>query len=56
MEFSVWKQLQEDLQQRLQAFEAVMIRRENVIRFLVARFVLMLTMVLGFWVGVRHTL
>jgi hypothetical protein len=49
---ATWTQLQE----RLQAFEAVMLRRESVIRFLLARLLLMLTMVLIFWVGVQHTL
>jgi len=44
------------LQDRLQAFEAVMVRRENVIRFLLVRFLLMFTMVLGFWLGVRRSL
>jgi len=37
------------LQQHLQAFEATLLTRENVIRFLSARFLLMLAMVLGFW-------
>jgi len=37
------------LQQRLDAFEAALLTRENVIRFLSARFLLMLAMVLGFW-------
>ena len=52
MEFTAWARLQD----RLQAFESVMVRRENVIRFLVGRFVLMLIMVLGFWVGIRSSL
>jgi uncharacterized membrane protein len=52
MDFTAWKRLQE----RLQAFEAYMVRRENVIRFLIGRFVLMLMMVLGFWVGIRSSL
>lgn len=44
------------LQDRMQAFEAVMVRRETVVRFLLARFLLMLAMVLGFWLGVRQDL
>jgi hypothetical protein len=52
MEFTAWTQLQ----QRLQSLEAVLIRRENVIRFLVARLLLMLVMVLGFWLVVRPPL
>ena len=50
MEFSAWK----SLQVWLHNLESTMVRRENVIRFLVARFLLMFVMVLGFWVGVRH--
>ena len=52
MEFSAWNRLQT----WLQSIESVMVRRENVIRFLVVRFLLMLTMVFGFWIGVRHGL
>jgi hypothetical protein len=52
MEFSAWNRLQT----WLQSVESVMVRRENVIRFLVVRFLLMLTMVLGFWIGVRYGL
>ena len=44
------------LQDLLQAFESAMVRRENVIRFLVGRFLLMLSMVIGFWIAVRNTL
>lgn len=42
------------LQAQLQAFESTMLRRENVIRFLVGRFLLMLMMVLGFWMAFRN--
>jgi hypothetical protein len=52
MEFAAWKQLQA----QLQAFESTMVRRENVIRFLLGRFLLMLAMVVGFWVAIRNTL
>lgn len=52
MEFAVWKALQA----RMQTFESAMIRRENVIRFLVGRLLLMLAMVIGFWVTIRSTL
>jgi hypothetical protein len=41
---------------RLQDLEASMLRREAVIRFLLARFGLMLGMVLLFWIGTRHRL
>lgn len=44
------------LQAQLQAFESIMLRRENVIRFLVGRFLLMLMMVLGFWITFRNRL
>jgi hypothetical protein len=52
MEFAALKRLQD----QLQIVESVMVRRENVIRFLVGRFLLMLTMVIGFWIGIRNTL
>jgi hypothetical protein len=52
MEFAAWKQLQA----KPQAFESMMVRRENVIRFLLGRFLLMLTMVVGFWVAIRNSL
>ena len=42
------------LQQRVQRIEIAMTRRENVIRFLVVRLLLMLTMVIGFWAAMRH--
>lgn len=41
------------LQARLDALEMAMMKRENVIRFLVARFLVMLAIVLGFWAGIR---
>jgi MFS-type transporter involved in bile tolerance (Atg22 family) len=44
------------LQKRLQAIETTMMKRENVIRFLIARFLLMGAMVVAFWVGVRYAL
>ena len=52
MEFAALKRLQD----QLQIVDSVMVRRENVIRFLVGRFLLMLTMVIGFWIGIRNTL
>jgi len=44
------------LQKHLEAIESSMMKRENVIRFLVARFLLMAAMVIGFWAGIRRTL
>jgi hypothetical protein len=44
-------QLWRTLQQRLDTFEAALLTRKNVIRFLSARFLLMLAMVLGFWLA-----
>jgi len=44
------------LQNRLQTFEAFMIRRENVIRFLVGRLLLMGAMVASFWLTMRASL
>jgi len=52
MELALWKRLQAPLQ----AFESAMVRRENVIRFLIARLLLMLTMVVGFWAVMRRSL
>ncbi|MEY2645179.1 MAG: hypothetical protein RLZZ611_1828 [Cyanobacteriota bacterium] len=52
MQFSTWTRLQS----QLQAFESTLVRRENVIRFLVGRFLLMLVMVIGFWVAIRNTI
>lgn len=42
------------LQKRLQAIETTMMKRENVIRLLIARFLLMGAMVVAFWVGLRY--
>jgi hypothetical protein len=44
------------LQKRLEAIETRMMKRENVIRFLIARFLLMGAMVVAFWVGLRNAL
>lgn len=55
MNFTAWKQLQNDLQTGLQRIESVLMRRENVIRLLVGRLLLMLMMVIGFWVAMRHS-
>ena len=44
------------LQKHLEAIESSMMKRANVIRFLVARFLLMAAMVIGFWTGIRRTL
>jgi len=52
MPFSVWMRLQS----QLQALEAALIRRENVIRFLVGRCLLMLAMVIGFWLVIRNAI
>ena len=52
MQFSTWTRLLS----QLQAFESTLVRRENVIRFLVGRFLLMLVMVIGFWVAIRNTI
>ena len=52
MKFTAWKRLQDDLQR----LETVMVRRDNVIRFLVGRFLLMLAMVIGFWFVMRHSI
>lgn len=43
-------------EQRVQALESLMLRRENVIRFLVVRLLLMLMMVLAFGLVSRHGL
>lgn len=55
MDFAACKRLRAAAQARLQAFEASLMRRETVIRFLVARLVLMLGMVLAFWIAMRHS-
>jgi MFS-type transporter involved in bile tolerance (Atg22 family) len=44
------------LQKRLQTIETTMMKRENVIRFLIARFLLMGAMVITFWVSLRYAL
>jgi hypothetical protein len=44
------------LQKHLEAIESSMMKRENVVRFLIARFLLMAAMVIGFWAGIRRTL
>ncbi|MFZ9850261.1 MAG: hypothetical protein ACO3FA_06395 [Vulcanococcus sp.] len=44
------------MQLLLQKIETALIRRENVIRFLVFRTAVMLVMLIGFYVGVRHQL
>lgn len=48
--------LLQSLQERLKALEAVIFKRENVIRFLILRFLLMLAMVIGFWAGIRQAI
>lgn len=52
MEFAAWTRLQ----RRLQTMETSLLRRENVIRFLMARFLLMGSMVIGFWLLMRESL
>jgi hypothetical protein len=52
MEFTALKRLQAVLQH----IETTMVRRENVIRFLVGRFLLMLAMVVAFWLAIRNSL
>lgn len=44
------------LQSSIEALESTMMRRENVIRFLIGRIVLMLAMLAGFWIAMRQTL
>jgi hypothetical protein len=39
----------QQLQARIAAVETTLMKRENVIRFLVVRLLLMLAMVVGFW-------
>ena len=41
---------------QLQAAESVLVRRDNVIRFLIARALMMLLMVVGFWLAIRSSL
>ncbi|NBW62035.1 MAG: hypothetical protein EBR33_02165 [Synechococcaceae bacterium WB4_1_0192] len=52
MQFTALKRLQTVLQH----IETTMVRRENVIRFLVGRSLLMLAMVVGFWLAMRNSL
>jgi hypothetical protein len=52
MQFTALKRLQTVLQH----IETTMVRRENVIRFLVGRSLLMLVMVVGFWLAMRNSL
>lgn len=52
MQFTALKRLQAVLQH----IETTMVRRENVIRFLVGRSLLMLAMVVGFWLAMRNSL
>lgn len=52
MEFAAWTRSQ----RRLQTMETSLLRRENVIRFLLARFLLMGSMVIGFWLLMRESL
>lgn len=52
IEFAAWTRLQ----RRLQTMETSLMRRENVIRFLMARFLLMGSMVIGFWLLMRESL
>jgi hypothetical protein len=42
------------LQDRISAVEVVLMKRENVVRFLVVRLLLMLGMVIGFWAAMRQ--
>ena len=44
----------QQLQARITAVETTLMKRENVIRFLVVRLVLMLAMVVGFWAAMRQ--
>jgi hypothetical protein len=44
----------QQLQARITAVETTLMKRENVIRFLVVRLLLMLAMVLGFWAAMRQ--
>jgi len=52
MQFTALKRLQTVLQH----IETTMVRRENVIRFLVGRSLLMLAMIVGFWLAMRNSL
>lgn len=44
----------QQLQARIGAVETTLMKRENVIRFLVVRLLLMLAMVVGFWAAMRQ--
>ena len=44
----------QQLQARIAAVETTLMKRENVIRFLVVRLLLMLAMVVGFWAAMRQ--
>lgn len=44
----------QQLQDRITALETMLMKRENVIRFLVIRLLLMLAMVVGFWAAMRQ--
>jgi flagellar biogenesis protein FliO len=44
----------QQLQARIAAVETALMKRENVIRFLVVRLLLMLAMVVGFWAAMRQ--
>jgi len=44
----------QQLQSRIAAVETTLMKRENVIRFLVVRLLLMLAMVVGFWAAMRQ--
>lgn len=44
------------LQHKIAGVETVLMRRENVIRLLTARFLIMLAMVLSFWLAMRHAI
>ncbi len=44
----------QQLRARIAAVETTLMKRENVIRFLVVRLLLMLAMVVGFWAAMRQ--
>ena len=44
----------QQLQARITAAETTLMKRENVIRFLVVRLLVMLAMVIGFWAAMRQ--
>lgn len=48
--------LLQSLKERLEALDALIFKQENVIPFLIARFLLMLAMVIGFWTGVAPSI